>query len=570
MELENGVAPVRLWLLYDNEQSVQGSAEDHFKEFPVIDRALLGDEAVALGAIHAGIGAAYGYPGTPSTEIMEFLQDSWSEDSSYLARWSSNEKTALEEALGASFCGERVLVTMKHVGLNVAADPFMNAALLNIRGGLVLAVADDPGMHSSQNEQDSRYFADFAMIPCLEPTNQQEAYEMTRYAFDLSEKLAVPVMIRLVTRLSHSRAAIQPKASRERSRLGKAEDKKGWTLIPAWARQRYAQLIQKQEPMMTESEESAFNPYHASDAPGGLGVITTGLAKNYFEENAPDLDGAWSHLHVGQSPWPEGKIRLLLESCEQILVLEEGMPLLERHLRGLGGSGRAVKGKLDGTVPRQGELNPDNVREALGLAPRPVASFDAGELPPRPPQLCRGCPHDDSYRFIKEVVDSVEASVVTADIGCYALGVLPPLQVPETVVCMGASITMAKGAAESGHPNVMAVIGDSTFYHSGLSGLVDCVSDQAPLTIIIMDNSTVAMTGGQTTMLESSKLPQVVEGLGVDAAHIRVVEAHKKSHESNVAILREELAHPGPSVIIAIRECLETLRKKNAAAKAGR
>lgn len=530
------------------------------------DRALLGDEAVALGAMHAGISAAYGYPGTPSTEIMEYLLEvaGSGEAGAPSAHWSSNEKTAMEEALGTSLCGKRVLVTMKHVGLNVAADAFMNSALLDIKGGVVLAVADDPGMHSSQNEQDSRYFADFAMIPCLEPTSQQEAYEMTRMAFDLSEELAVPVMLRLVTRLSHSRAAIVPTAGREPNALEKATDKKGWTLIPAWARMRYNELISKQDRMSALSESSDWNPV-VSTGKGKLGVITTGLAKNYFEENAPDMKDGYTHLHIGQSPWPADKIQALIESTERLLVLEEGMPLLERYIRGIGRDSSSVAGKFDGTVPRAGELDPDNVRAALGIPARAVVEFDPGDVPGRPPQLCKGCPHEDSYRFIKEVAADLDASVVTADIGCYALGVLPPYSVPDSVVCMGASITMAKGAAEAGHPNVMAVIGDSTFYHSGLTGLVDCVSDQAPVTIIIVDNSTVAMTGGQETMLPSDRLPQVIQGIGVAEDHIHVVDAMKKAHEDNVAILKKELAYQGPSVIITVRECLETLRKKRSA-----
>ncbi len=548
------------------------------------DRALLGDEAVALGAMHAGISSAYGYPGTPSTEIMEFLMAAAErgEAASLTAQWSSNEKTAMEEALGASLCGKRALVTMKHVGLNVAADPFMNAALLDINGGLVVAVADDPGMHSSQNEQDSRYYADFAMIPCLEPTSQQEAYDMTRTAFEMSEALSVPVMIRLVTRLSHSRAAIKAKEPRNSNPLSKASDRKGWALIPAWARIRYSELIGKQEKMAAMSENSPFNTVVQGDPDGGsqksggggntgkgkLGVITTGLAKNYFNENAADLNRPYVHLHIGQSPWPEKKIADILASTDGLLVMEEGMPLVERYIRGIGRDCSKISGKMDGTVPRSGELNPNNVRASMGLPPRPALDFNPGALPPRPPQLCRGCPHEDSFQFIKETAARLDSSVVTSDIGCYALGVLPPYEVPETVVCMGASISMAKGAAEAGHPNVMAVIGDSTFYHSGLTGLVDCVADKAAVTIIIVDNSTVAMTGGQKTMLPSARLPEVVAGLGIEKEHIRVVNALKKDHEKNMGILMEELAYSGPSVIISVRECLEAIRKRKSAEKA--
>ena len=275
----------------------------------------------------------------------------------------------------------------------------------------------------------------------------------------------------------------------------------------------------------------------------------------------------FKHFHIGQSPWPAEKIRSVLETCDRVLVLEEGMPFLERFLRGIGKSCYTIDGRLNGKVARQGELNPDNVREALGLPARPTLVFDPGTLPARPPQLCKACPHFDSYSFIKEVVNGLESSLVTADIGCYALGVMAPLEVPETVVCMGASISMAKGAAEAGQPNVMAVIGDSTFYHSGLTGLVDCVADKANVTIIIMDNSTVAMTGGQDTMLQSERLPQVIEGLGVEKEHIRVVDAFLRTHEENVKILKEELAYPGPSVIIAVRECVESFKRKLAEKK---
>jgi len=537
----------------------------------VSNHALLGDEAVALGAMHAGLSSAYGYPGTPSTEIMEYLLRSANAggEGIHQAHWSSNEKTAFEEALGASFCGKRALITMKHVGLNVAADPFMNAPLLDIKGGVVLAVADDPGMHSSQNEQDSRYFADFAMIPCLEPTNQQEAYDMTRMAFDLSEELAVPVMIRLVTRLSHSRAAISTSDPRKQNVMKKADGGAGWTLLPARARRHYASLIGKQEKMNLLSEESVFNKLKTGNESEKceLGVITTGLARNYFNENSGELTSSYNHLHIGQSPWPAAKIRSLMDSSERLLILEEGMPFLERYIRGIGSETMPIDGKLNGKVSRQGELNPDNVRESLGLPSLSSLEFDTGELPIRPPQLCNGCPHEDSYNFIKEVVQGLDQSIVTSDIGCYALGALAPLEVPETVVCMGASISMAKGAAEAGYPNVMAVIGDSTFYHSGLTGLVDCVADQAKVTVIIMDNSTVAMTGGQQTMLQSARLPQVVEGLGVAKDHIRVLDAFRRSHDGNVEVLKEELAFEGPSVIITVRECVETVKKRLARRK---
>ncbi len=523
---------------------------------------VLGDEAVALGAVHGGVSSCYGYPGTPSTEIMEYLIEYSEKNKAPFARWSSNEKTALEEGLGASFAGKRAIVTMKHVGLNVAADAFMNGALLDIRGGLVIVVADDPGMHSSQNEQDTRYYADFAKVPLLEPVNQQQAYEMTREAFDLSEKMHTPVLLRLVTRLSHSRASIVTSEPRKENALNKADNRMDWMLLPANARRRWDSLLKRQADMVAYSEESPVNALVMNEANTKIGVITTGLGFNYYRESCGELSDAPSHLHIGVYPFPVDKIRTLAAHVDELVVLEEGYPFVERFLTGLLPGDLKIKGKLNGDVPEQGELNPDNIRPALGLAPRKSAGSASMELAGRPPQLCKGCPHDDTYRVIKEVQAELEESTVTSDIGCYALGALPPLSVPETIICMGASITAAKGSSEAGLKNVMAVIGDSTFLHSGLTGLVDCVSCETDVTIIIVDNETVAMTGGQTTILPSSRLENVVRGIGVDPDHLITIPAHRKFHEENKEKLRRELGYKGVSVIIAVRECIETARKK--------
>ena len=523
---------------------------------------VLGDEAVALGAIHGGVSSCYGYPGTPSTEIMEYILDYTEKNEAPFARWSSNEKTALEEGLGTSFAGKRAIVTMKHVGLNVAADAFMNGALLDIKGGLVIVVADDPGMHSSQNEQDTRYYADFAKVPLLEPVNQQQAYEMTREAFDLSEKMHTPVLLRLVTRLSHSRASIVTSEPRKENALDKAQNKMDWMLLPANARRRWDSLLKRQADMIAYSEASPVNALVMNEANTKTGVITTGLGFNYYMENRGELADNPSHLHIGVYPFPVDKIRKLAFHVDELIVLEEGYPFVERFLVGLMPQDLKIKGKLSADVPEQGELTPDNVRPALGLEAKKSVDTASMELAGRPPQLCKGCPHDDTFRVIKEVQAELEESTVTSDIGCYALGALPPLGVPETIICMGASITAAKGAAEAGLNNVMAVIGDSTFLHSGLTGLVDCVSCDTDLTIIIVDNETTAMTGGQTTILPSSRLENVVRGIGVESDHLITIPAHRKFHEENKEVLRKELAYKGVSVIIAVRECIETARKK--------
>ncbi len=524
------------------------------------EMVLLGDEALALGAIDAGISSAYGYPGTPSSEIMEYLLNYSNKTGNIFASWSSNEKTAYEETLGASFVGKRSLVTMKHVGLNVAADPFMNSALLDIKGGLVIAVADDPGMHSSQGEQDSRYFADFARIICLEPRNQQETYEMTREAFDLSEKFHIPVMIRIVTRLAHSRAVVVPGEKRAQNSLEKTDNVRGWMLLPAMARKNWATLLDQQKDFTDYTSASSFNSLTINSSFKDFGVITTGLGRNYYDEAAEELGQKPSHLHISAYPVPRDLVRKLADSVDKIVILEEGCSFVERYLRGFLKQSVEISGKIDGPVPAAGELNPDNIRPALGLDSRKGPSAEMA-LPGRPPQLCKGCPHADTYAALNEARKSFDNSIVTSDIGCYSLGALPPYNAIETIICMGASVGTAKGAAEAGFEPVVAVIGDSTFMHSGLSPLVDAVACKTPMTLIILDNETVAMTGGQETIIPSSRIKSVLEGIGVDPQHIKTITPLKKHHEENTAVIKAEMEYKGLSVIIALRECLETARK---------
>ncbi len=522
---------------------------------------LLGDEAVALGALHAGLGAAYGYPGTPSTEIMDYLLDH-AEGFGAKAGWCVNEKTALEQALGASLAGRRAIVTMKHVGLNVAADPFMNAAMVKINGGLVVAVADDPGMHSSQDEQDSRFYADFARVTCLEPSTHQEAYDMAREAFEISERFHIPVVLKLVTRLAHSRAVVKVGKPEKVRELGKMQDRSYWIVMPQNARRRWGEVIQHFPKLVETSEKSRFNRLSLADAE--FGVITTGLAGPYYLENESDLPKRPSHLHIGEYPIPVGLVRKLAAHCKKILLLEEGYPYVERYLRGLLPQALVIQGKESGEVPAQGELNPEIVRRALGLPARAAAVAQAGPLPGRPPQLCQGCPHIDSYMALKQALEAypAEKSVVTSDIGCYTLGALAPYNVVESTVCMGASIGMAKGAAEAGMHPVVATIGDSTFLHSGLANLIDAVAANTPMTVMILDNETVGMTGGQQTALPSSRVWQVLQGLGIDPEHLHRIVPLRNKAEENLAIVKREVEYQGLSVIVAQRECLETLKRK--------
>jgi indolepyruvate ferredoxin oxidoreductase alpha subunit len=531
------------------------------------DMVLLGDEAVALGAVHAGLTASYAYPGTPSTEITEYLLKYAAAHGTPKAAWCTNEKTAYEEAIGVSLVGRRALVSMKHVGLNVASDPFMNSALIAINGGLVVVVADDPGMHSSQNEQDSRYYADFARVICLEPATQQEAYEMTREAFDLSEQFHIPVLVRLVTRLAHSRANVRLAEAREENVLRKAADWTGWTLLPGNARRQWHSLLERQKDFQAYSERSAHNRLVLTER-HDLGIITTGLAGNYYAEDVDDLGDAPSHLHIGAYPTPVAKARELVSHVDKVLVLEEGYPLVERLLRGIIPPDITIAGKESGEVPADGELTPDIVRRALGLPVRKGVDLPGITLPNRPPQLCDGCPHADTLHALQQALKSFKTSLVTSDIGCYTLGALPPYSAVESCVCMGASVGMAKGAAEAGFRPVVGVIGDSTFLHSGVTPLIDAIVANADMTLVIVDNEAIAMTGGQPTMLTSSKLKPLVLGLGVNPDHFHVIRAHHLQTAANVEIIRKELEYRGLSVIIAVRECIETAktRKKQAVA----
>jgi indolepyruvate ferredoxin oxidoreductase alpha subunit len=525
------------------------------------ERVLLGDEAVALGAIHAGITAAYAYPGTPSTEILEFIQEAAKPLGRPKAGWCVNEKTAYEAALGVSMAGRRALVSMKHVGLNVAADPFINSAIVHMSGGLVLAVADDPGMHSSQNEQDSRYLADFAHTLMLEPSNQQECYDMTREAFELSERFHIPVMVRLVTRLAHSRTSVSLGTGLEEKPLHKKIERNAWVLLPANARRLWRGLLDRQKDLQSYSEDCSWNHLELSPSDRGLGVITTGIARNYYLENLEDLGYRPSHLHIGAYPFPVAKIRALAEFVDRILVLEEGYPYVERWVRGILPQRPVVRGKLSGTLPRDGELTPDLVRRAMGLTPHEPMKVEGISLPGRPPQLCKGCPHRDSYDAVKLALKDFPQSVVASDIGCYTLGALPPYQVIESCVCMGASIGMARGASAAGIRPALAVIGDSTFLHSGATGLMDAVAEDADMTVLILDNQAIAMTGAQPTALPSSSLENLVLGIGVNPEHFHVVEAHPKKVDVLADVLRREMAHPGLSVVIAVRTCVPAKKK---------
>lgn len=536
-------------------------------------KLLLGAEAVAQGAIDAGISGVYAYPGTPSTEITEYIQRATEGNQPGVhSRWATNEKTAFEAALGVSYSGRRSLVCMKHVGLNVAADAFMNAAITGVLGGLVLVVADDPSMHSSQNEQDSRYYGRFAMIPILEPSNQQEAYEMVRYGFDLSEEMRLPVMLRITTRLSHSRAVVTPAEPRAQNKLNPERDRNRWILLPANARKNYHLLLTKQDALRQVSEESPYN--RTISGSGDRAVIAFGIAVNYAMEVITTHDLKIPLLKISQYPVPEKMLKKFTAQYSEILIAEEGYPLQEELLRGFAGDDR-FRGRLDGTLPRTGELSPALLEKALlGFAEQQEATGhgqnrastqelrDAHPLvAPRPPMLCKGCSHRDLFDAINRVMNGYPEKHVFGDIGCYTLGALPPYSTISSCVDMGAAITMAKGAADAGLRPALCVIGDSTFTHSGITGLLDAVNDCSPLTVIISDNGTTAMTGGQDSA-GTGRLFDICKGVGVDEAHIRSFVPLQRNLEENIAIIREELEYEGVSVIIAQRECIHIRKTK--------
>ncbi|MDO9577417.1 MAG: thiamine pyrophosphate-dependent enzyme [Candidatus Cloacimonadales bacterium] len=519
---------------------------------------LLGDEAIAQGALDAGLSGAYGYPGTPSTEIVEYVQRAEEAGKRNVHRtWSANEKTAMEEALGMSYAGKRVIVTMKHVGLNVAADPYMNSALTGANGGIIVAVADDPSMHSSQNEQDSRYYAKFALLPALEPSNQQEAYEMPFLAYELSEKYHLPVMMRITTRLAHSRAGVIRKESITENSIQKPENPDQFMLLPAFARKKYNHLLSIQEDLMKESENSPFNKY-TDGKDKSLGIIACGLAYNYVMEN---YAGISPHpiLKICQYPLPRKQIEKIVSECDRILVVEEGMPLVEEMLKGFLENPKII-GRLDGTLPRAGELNPKIVRKALNL-PELESMPQPETVTGRPPALCVGCPHADSYKALNEAMKEFGKCHVFSDIGCYTLGYLPPYKAIDTCVDMGASISMAIGAADAGWFPAVAAIGDSTFGHSGITPLLDAVLCKANIVVIILDNDITAMTGMQYSQV-NGRIEQICMGIGVEKEHIRVINPLSRHHEENVKVFKEEIAYNGVSVVIPRRPCIHVYGKK--------
>ncbi len=517
-------------------------------------KLLLGNEAVAQGAWEAGVHVATGYPGTPSTEITEALTQY---DDVY-CEWSPNEKVALEVAVGASVAGARALCTMKHVGVNVAADPLFTAAYTGVNGGLVLMVADDPGMHSSQNEQDSRFYARSAHVPMLEPANSQECLEYTKKAFELSEQYDTPVMVRLVTRIAHSRSLVETGKRHDTPLKDYEKNPQKYVMLPGFARGRHVAVEKREDKLKAELSETGLNHIEWNDK--SVGVVCAGNAYNNVKEALPNA----SILKLGiVYPIDDALIQSFADEVDTLYVIEELEPFFEDHIKALGinASGKDKTGL-------QGELFASTIAHKFAGAADPGAMETEG-IPNRPPVLCPGCPHRALFHQL-----NLMRLNVAADIGCYTLGALPPLNAVDTVLCMGASIGMAQGMekarGEDFAKKTVAVIGDSTFVHSGITGLINVVYNQSNATVIIVDNSTTGMTGQQpnpttgfdirgeqTTQLNLEKL---CEAIGVPS--VRVVNPfHQKELR---AAIREEIAKDGPSVIISRYPCVLLTKEHDA------
>lgn len=516
-------------------------------------KMLSGDEAIARGAWEFGVKVAAAYPGTPSTEILENIANY----SEIRAQWSPNEKVAFEVGCGASIAGARTIVAMKHVGVNVAADPLMTFAYTGVEGGFILVSADDPGMHSSQNEQDNRRFAAFARIPMVEPCDSQESKDFVGEALAISERFDSPVLLRITTRVAHAKGIVTLGGRQELPLRGNGTvDREKYVMLPNFARRRRVVLAGREASLREFAETTHLNRVERGTS--GVGVITSGVAYTYAKEVLPDA----SFLKLGlTNPIPEKMIRDFAASVDRLFVVEELDPYLEEQIKAMG---IAVEGKS--VIPAIGELTPEIVRASFvtaGVLPAEDARrrFEAVEdLTPRPPAMCPGCPHLGVFLALGKLKDAT----ICGDIGCYTLGALPPVNSLHTTICMGASISAAIGfdKARGTGKNIVSVIGDSTFLHSGITGLLDAVYNRATITVIISDNRITAMTGGQENpntghTLQGADSPQTdLEALcrAVGVEHVFRVDPTK--HKDFHALLKQEAEADHLSVILTNQPCV--------------
>lgn len=507
---------------------------------------MLGNEAVARGAYEAGVTVATAYPGTPSTEITETI----AKYEGVYCEWAPNEKVALEVAAGAAVAGARALCAMKHVGLNVAADPLFTLSYTGVNGGLVVVVADDPGMHSSQNQQDSRFYARAANLPMLEPSDAQECRDFLLEAFSLSEKFDCPVLVRLTTRIAHTRGVVE---TGERAAVPLRDYVKNipkYVMMPAMARRRHEIVEQRMARLAEAANTSSLNRVERGS--GETGVITSGIAYQYAREVFGDV----TYLKLGMVyPFPEKLVADFARGMKELYVVEEGEPFIESQSKQMG---LKVKGKE--LLPVTGELSPALLREKIFGEQPPTGQQPEEEIPARPPVMCPGCPHRGVFYVLKKL-----RLTVIGDIGCYTLGALPPNEALDTCVCMGASIGMLHGMEKARGPQFMkkavAVIGDSTFFHSGITGLIDLVYNKGMSTVIILDNATTGMTGhqdhpgtGRTVRgVSAEKLDPVALAKAVGVQRVKVVDPYDLAEFEKT--VREETEVDKPSVIIARRPC---------------
>jgi indolepyruvate ferredoxin oxidoreductase alpha subunit len=530
---------------------------------------LLGNEAIVRGALEAGVAFAAAYPGTPSSEVpLNFSQIKQETDLYF--EYSTNEKVALEVAAGAAVSGLRTMVTMKHVGVNVAADPLMTLAYTGVNGGMVVLTADDPSLFSSQNEQDNRFYARLATLPMLEPSTPQEAKEMTIYAFDLSEQLKLPVLLRTTTRINHSRGIVTLGEMKPRVTKGSfVKDPFSYVTVPAVSRNLHIKLLKKYDQALEEAERSPFNQLIGQ---GKWGIITQGVSFCYVRDALEELavTGAFSILKLGFSyPFPQQLVQQFLSRVEKVLIVEELEPIVEEAV--LAAAQRAgrpipIQGKGVGELSRLYENEPVRVKKSIAgyfdlnyQARPPVDLTDLPPLPGRPPNLCPGCPHRATFYAVKKVAG--DEAIYPTDIGCYTLGVLPPLSVADFVICMGSSASSAAGFSRATDKPVIAFIGDSTFFHSGITGLVNAFHNNHKFTLVILDNGTTAMTGhqphpgvdaallGQTNNRVS--IEALVRGIGIQM----VTVVNPKKLKATMAAVKKSLEFDGVSVIISQEIC---------------
>nr|WP_254591406.1 indolepyruvate ferredoxin oxidoreductase subunit alpha [Methanocella conradii] len=525
---------------------------------------MLGNEAIARGLLESGIDVAAGYPGTPSSEILASLAPH--ARGRFHIEWSVNEKVALEVAIGASWAGARSVCTMKHVGLNVAADPFMTLSHAGVNGGLILISADDPSCHSSQNEQDSRVYAKFAKVPCFDPQSPQEAKDMVAYAYAFSEKHQIPVLLRPTTRIAHAKSDVEVHEVLPRAKkIEFKKDVERYVVLPKHTRVLLKKLNAKQEAMRGELASSPWNRLDLRDN-ASLGIVASGVASAYVEEALETLGVPVSYLKIGAYPIDPSLIKRLADSVERILVVEELTPFVEEQVRMYADD---VMGKMTGDVPHEGEFDPllvaNMIRRAAGrpLLENREVRLDF-ELPARPPVMCAGCPHRATFYAMKSVFK--DESIFASDIGCYTLGT--QLGAVDTCLCMGASITIASGLSFSGLKNKIAcTIGDSTFLHTGIPGLINAVYNKADITVVILDNRTTGMTGhqphpatGETILGEPSteiSLEAVVKACGVQS--MQAIDPYDL--ESSKAAFRKAYNSEGVKVIISRQPCVITSKR---------